>query len=98
MSALVEAIARGMAEVYHGRPVTDEYLFNPATGGRAFSELAVACLRAMAEVEPSESMTLAAAEAAYENDHFDNIYRAMLRQAVAEAEKGSPNEKGPEGP
>jgi hypothetical protein len=88
MSKLVEAMARAMRPECWDEKLLPMYgdLWMYAEQAK-LRTAAVSALRAMAEVEPSESMTLAAAEAAYENDHFDNIYRAMLTQAVAEAQE-----------
>lgn len=43
----VEEVARAIAEKYHGREVTSEYLFGEATGGLVFVECAKAAIEAM---------------------------------------------------
>jgi hypothetical protein len=37
-------LAMRLAEVYHGRPVTEEYLLGEATGGAMFGALATAAM------------------------------------------------------
>jgi hypothetical protein len=39
-------VARKIAEIYHGRPVSDEYLFGKATGGDVFVRMAKAAVSA----------------------------------------------------
>lgn len=89
MSALVEAMARAICrESFRGDVRSGQLDRFVDDSWHGSIDLALACLRAMAEVVPSDRMLEAADACATDANYNDCtvIYRAMLRQAVAEAE------------
>jgi hypothetical protein len=87
MPDMIERVAMRLAEVYHGKPCSHEYVFGDCTGGRIFVEQARAAIEALRE--PTEAMEVAGDKASY--DYLPRhiavtAYKAMISAALKEQE------------
>ncbi|ASS55926.1 hypothetical protein [Rhizobium leguminosarum] len=100
--SMIDRLAMRLAEVYHGKPCSPEYVFGDCTGGNIFVDQARAAIEPLRE--PTEAMVEAGGEAYYghprasavewaKEDKFDLhaadaaiFYAAMVNAALKEQE------------